>query len=125
MGLQGQLGLRERLSHEALKAVPPDCKKDSTLPLARMESDDDSEIESGIATFQKGSCTVGRIGMESDQGEITPDDANSITKKSSEILNSGLEELRMELATLLDRAFTTTARSYWPPRSKKLEGKNE
>ena len=63
--------------------------------------------------------------MESDSEEITPEDATPTDKESSETLDSRLERLGLELATLLDTAFTTTARSYWPRRSKELEWKLE
>ena len=78
-----------------------------------------------METFQKGSSTVGGISMESDSGEITPEDATPTDKESSETLNSRLERLRMELATLIDTAFTTTAMLSWPRRSRELEGKLE
>ena len=63
--------------------------------------------------------------MESDLGEISPEGATFTAKTAPETLDSRLERLGLELATLLDTAFTTTARSYWPGRSKELEGKLE
>ena len=90
-----------------------------------MELERNSVRGIGMETFQKGSSTVGGISMESDLGEISPEDAIFTAKIAPETLDSRLERLGLELATLLDTAFTTTARSYWPRRSKELEWKLE